>query len=358
MSTNLSPQLTYLTPFGEDVPLRPAPRTDRVPDPSADPLLRYEPVRDEITGRELLLVSVDPSSHKRPRERARAYTALDNEIMAGVRIARGSGGGPRSELSRLVGYRDDPTEPFALLEPYRGTPLPTVLHRRRLFEEEQARFRDGLFRALSLLHSWDLVHRNIRPENVRWDETDMSVQLCGLTRATVAGVPREAVGSAPWAPHEQRAGTGRCDTRDDVWSAGLVLFQAVTGHDIASSSHLPLDRYPELAALLEGVFERSAERRPGAGTLLTRATGGALPLHTGAGEHLGQGRSRFPEEARRPAGAGPEVSSADTSEGAAHGRETLPTPPGDGGRAKPWGKPLLILLGLAGAAAALFFLLG
>ncbi|OLT26621.1 hypothetical protein BJF83_20560 [Nocardiopsis sp. CNR-923] len=198
--------------------------------------------------------------------------------MAGVRIAQGTDAPGPVELPRLIGYHDDPVRPFALMEPYRGEPLSTLLHRRQLFEEEQPLFRLGLFRALYVMRSLGLVHRDIRPTNVRWDEAHQSVQLCGFTCATVDGTPRAPVGQGPWASHEQRDGVGRSDHRDDVWSAALVLVQALTGHDVAGGNRLALEDHPDLAVVLRGVFGGSALQRPGADVLLGRVTGGTCPM--------------------------------------------------------------------------------
>ncbi|XKK40027.1 hypothetical protein HFP72_04360 [Nocardiopsis sp. ARC36] len=287
MNEHSAVEAAYLTPRRESARCRLVPAPDRTVDAPAHPLLDLVAVHDEVSGRDLLRLSVRPLDGERVQDRARAFAALDNEILAGVRLARASHGPPPAELSRLVGYRDDPAEPFALLEPYRGEPLDAVLGRRLLFEEERSAFREGLFRALFWLQACEVVHRDIRPGTVRWDGG--GVQVCGFTSATVAGVARESVGVGPWASHEQRAAVGRCDPRDDVWSAGLVLFQALSGHDVSGGGILPLDGHPGLAVQLEGVFAGEAEERPGAGELLARVSGAVPP--TGPGSATTSGRA-------------------------------------------------------------------
>ncbi|GAA0978057.1 hypothetical protein GCM10009551_015720 [Nocardiopsis tropica] len=299
MNEHSAVEAAYLTPRRESARCRLVPAPDRTVDAPTHPLLDLVAVHDEVSGRDLLRLSVRPLDGERVQDRARAFAALDNEILAGVRLARASHGPPPAELSRLVGYRDDPAEPFALLEPYRGEPLDAVLGRRLLFEEERAAFREGLFRALFWLQACDVVHRDIRPGTVRWDGGGGGVQVCGFTSATVAGVARESVGVGPWASHEQRAAVGRCDPRDDVWSAGLVLFQALSGHDVSGGGILPLDGHPGLAVQLEGVFAGEAEERPGAGALLALVSGAVPPHRAGVGDHLRQGRTRFRENRER-----------------------------------------------------------
>ncbi|WP_159944402.1 MULTISPECIES: hypothetical protein [unclassified Nocardiopsis] len=286
-----SPSGVYLTPHRDEVPYRLVRiRADDTLAP-AHPLLEHDLVRDEVSDRVLLRVRT--ARRERPQQRVEAFNALDNEILAGVRLARAASGSAPAELSRLVGYHDDPAEPFALLEPHVGEPLEALYRRRQLFDAERAAFREGLLRALNWLRSCEVVHRDIRPGTVRWDPDLARVQLCGFAHATVAGTPRTAVGAEPWASHEQREGTGVCDPRDDVWSAGLVLFQALSGHDVRGGGVLPLEDFPSLAVELSDVFAGTAAERPGADVLLSRFSGTATPYRHRMDAHLKPGRAEF-----------------------------------------------------------------
>ncbi|WP_306366107.1 hypothetical protein [Nocardiopsis sp. CC223A] len=369
MSDTSEPQGLYLTPFHETVPCRLVPLPDTDPGDPPHPLLTCVPVRDEIRRCDLLLLSVDPDAHRRPQDRAKAYTALDNEIAAGTRIARGTRGAHPRELSRLVGHHDDPERPFALLEPPRGIPLSALSTRRRLFEEERLLFRDGLLRALTILDSCGVVHRDITPDTVYWDERDGTLQIRGFTEATVAGTPRTAVGTAPWSSHEQREGTGRCDPRDDLWSAGLVLFQALTGYDAAGHGVLPLQDHPDLEPLLLPVLVRAAEERTTADALFTRTTGEPPPLTGGVDGHLAPGRARFlrdrahkrevlglpPDEAEERPGPAPTEPATDSDPPPEYTTVTGPATPAT---ARSWGRILLLLAALTAATVALFIYLG
>ncbi|WP_150252445.1 protein kinase domain-containing protein [Nocardiopsis deserti] len=367
MSENSPQDGFYLTPHQQQVRCRLVRVRPEDPQEPSLPLLEYDLVHDEVSGRELLRVRVNAAPGRRPGDRVRAYSALDNEILAGVRLSRVSNGAPPAELSRLVGYHDDPAEPFALLEPYRGEPVDVLLRRRQLFEAEQSAFREGLLRALSWLHSCEVVHRDIRPGTVRWDTELKSVQLCGFSHATVAGTPRAAVGSEPWASHEQRLGTGTCDPRDDVWSAGLVLFQALSGHDVESGGVLPLAAFPELAANLQDVFTTSADGRPDADSLLNRFSGGATPYRRRIDAHLKPGRARFEESrARKRAASGEPPPEHETATATVPPRgperaESVPPAPVPSNAAPPpirWGGLVLLLMVLVGAAVALFAYFG
>ncbi|WP_026122453.1 protein kinase domain-containing protein [Nocardiopsis halotolerans] len=371
MSENGSRDGVYTTPHREEVPCRLLRVGPVAPDVPSHPLLEYDLVRDEISGRELLRVRVDASGRERPRERVRAFAALDNEILAGVRVARIANGSPPPELGGLVGYHDDPTEPFALLEPYRGESMDLLARRRQLFDEEQHAFREGLLRALSWLRSCEVVHRDIRPRTVRWDTARRSVQLCGFAHATVAGTPRTAVGTEPWTSHEQRKGTGVCDPRDDLWSAGLVLFQVLSGHDVESGGLLPVEDFPGLAVELKGVFARTARDRPDVDELLSRFSGGAVPYRRGIDTRLRPGHARFEESRDRKRIAAGFSPSEPAEAPSTPLREEEPAPAGSGaprtgGDVRPpearrpdhLGKLALLLLVLVGAAVTLFAYFG
>ncbi|PRX98566.1 hypothetical protein [Allonocardiopsis opalescens] len=257
--------------------------------------LRRRLVREQ--GSERLLMQLRMPEDPSPRERMRALEQLDGEILAGVRLARlvqrsGADGHP-AVLSRLVGYGDAPGNPFALLDPYIGEPLAALLDRRALFEDERMEFQRGLLEALAWTAAAGVVHRAVSPATVRWDADLRRVQLCDFSRATVADTPRTPVGVKPWASPDQRDGVGFADPRDDVWSAGLVLFQALHGHDPGAFTRLPLSEHPDFAERYQAVFAGTAAQRPTAATLLERIAPRVAPVRVTVGEELAKDRAAF-----------------------------------------------------------------
>ncbi|GAB3713877.1 protein kinase domain-containing protein [Nocardiopsis nanhaiensis] len=255
--------------------------------PSTVPFLGRRLVRVEAQGRESTLLQLwVGGTEDDGDERAEAFDRLDNAILAGVRLARASAGGTYPpELTRLVGYHDDPVAPFALLTPYQGQPVRTLLGRRQLFDEEREAFRHGLLLALERLQAAEVVHRGLSPSTVCWNPDRGTVHVYDFTLATVRGALRTRTGTEPWSSPEQRDGSGRCDPRDDVWSAGLILFQTLTGHRVERGEQLPVDTFPGVSADLRGVFEAEAAHRPDAAELLERLTGAATSPR-GIDDHL------------------------------------------------------------------------
>ncbi|MFD4676454.1 hypothetical protein ACFWNN_42500 [Lentzea sp. NPDC058450] len=194
------------------------------------------------------------------------YDLLDREIRAGARLLRRfPGDAYPAELSKLVGYDIDGEEPFVLLEHYLGEPV--AARAGRLLTNDQHSFEVGLFRALRYLEAAKLVHGGLSPDSIRWE--DGRTQVAGFEQAVLVGEPRVR-GASRWCSPEQRDGKGGSAARDDVWSAGAIVLEVVTGQQTGTPPD-PGRSGPALAALLAGIFD-PGENRPSASDVLHRLT--------------------------------------------------------------------------------------
>ena len=236
-------------------------------------------------GAELRQVLIDGAA------RQEGYERLDNEILAGLRLARAAA--PTAyppEVSRLYGYDPVSAEPFALLEPYRGEALAEV--GQQLLPDDHHQFQISLLRGLCWLAAAGIAHRGIGPSTVRWD--GRQVQITDFSQATVIGAPRTVIGAPPWAAPEQRDDHvgGEVSGKDDIWAAGRLIFYVRTGEQLTAKGQLT--DWPALVSLLDGVFG-PPEDRPTAAEMLVGRLGEASPVPRGVDpdRKLEEGRRRF-----------------------------------------------------------------
>jgi len=123
--------------------------------------------------------------------------------------------------------------PALVMELVRGESLRAVLERGRPPLEEGVRYVQAALRGLSCAERLGIVHRDIKPENILITQ-DGEVKLTDFGLAHVASETRltgsgENIGTPSYMSPEQVIGTEAVDARTDVYSAGVVLYEVVTG---------------------------------------------------------------------------------------------------------------------------------
>src|SRR5436305_12943911 len=150
------------------------------------------------------------------------------------REARAAAGLNSPDVVSVYDQGSDDGHPFLVMEYVPGATLRTVLRERgRLSPAEALAVMDHVLAALAAAHATGLVHRDVKPENVLvTPDGRVKVADFGLARAaagaTVTAATGPLIGTASYLAPEQ-VNDGISDARSDVYAAGVLLFELLTG---------------------------------------------------------------------------------------------------------------------------------
>jgi serine/threonine-protein kinase len=215
-----------------------------------------------------------------------AHLADDSETLA--RFEREARAAARLSHPNVVAVYDqgvEGTRPFLVMEFVPGVNLRHVLRDRgKLSVAEAVTVMDYVLAALSAAHVAGLIHRDIKPENVLLTaDGRVKVADFGLARAiagsTVTTTGSVLLGTAAYLSPEQFE-HGTADARSDVYSAGVVFFELLTGsvpfqaesayavlhrhanEDVPAPSTRAADIPPQIDALVTWATARDPQERP------------------------------------------------------------------------------------------------
>jgi eukaryotic-like serine/threonine-protein kinase len=126
------------------------------------------------------------------------------------------------------------SRPYIVMEHVAGQTLRDVLNREAPMAPSRAlEIMEPVFAALAVAHDAGLVHRDVKPENVLISERgQIKVADFGLAKAissqTSTATQGLLIGTVSYLPPELVM-SGKADARSDVYSAGVVLFELLTG---------------------------------------------------------------------------------------------------------------------------------
>ena len=175
--------------------------------------------------------------------------------------------------------------PFIAMEFLEGKDLSQVIARHGSLNPESAlKIVTHVARALGRAHEKGIIHRDIKPENIflidaGGGEIFAKVLDFGIAKAALADVGRSTgtglmVGTPLYMSPEQVLGSKAIDHRADLWSLGVVAFEALTGsvpfagETVGAISvaicHAPIpspsQRNPALGPAIDAWFARACER--------------------------------------------------------------------------------------------------
>jgi eukaryotic-like serine/threonine-protein kinase len=269
----------------------PGPITDSVLEGANTALGRRFSIEREIGRGGMAVVYL---AHDRHLDRRVAIKVLSTELASAVdarRFRREIGLTARLVHPGIVALYDSGDvdgRPFYVMPYIAGETL-----RARLTRERRLSVRDALLLgaeiadALAYAHSQEVVHRDVKPENIfcyggRALIADFGIaELVGARPRSDVGShtltrPGTIVGTTTYMSPEQANSEGRVDGRSDLYSLGCVLYEALAGEPpfvarspaILLAQHLAKPprsiraRRPEISPAVEALIARLLAKRP------------------------------------------------------------------------------------------------
>ena len=154
-----------------------------------------------------------------------------------LREAKGAGVLSHPNIVTVYDVGDDGGHPYIAMELIEGGSLSDLLQGKKLLPVRTVvEICIQLVKALDYAHKKGIVHRDVKPGNIMMirDTTTIKVADFGICRidnseATQATQVGNVLGTPNYMSPEQVLGE-KVDSRSDLFSAGVVLYQLLTGH--------------------------------------------------------------------------------------------------------------------------------
>lgn len=173
-------------------------------------------------------------------------------------------------------YGDSDGRPYIVMRLMNGGSLKEVMHIRSLTLRETSGILNRICSALDKAHTNHIVHRDIKPGNILFDEDGVAYLAdFGIARLTDVTQTLSVIGSPRYMAPEQAQGLP-LDGRTDVYQMGAVLFELLTGQvpydgdtsetilfkHVYDPIPIPSEANPFLPPFCDGVISRALAKQP------------------------------------------------------------------------------------------------
>ena len=163
----------------------------------------------------------------------------------------------------LDGGATDAGRPYFVMELVRGDPITQYCDREKLSTPDRLRLFQQVCNAIQHAHQKGIIHRDIKPSNVLVTVADgnplVKVIDFGIAKATNQELTektlftefRQLIGTPQYMSPEQAERSGvDIDTRSDIYSLGVLLYELLTGCTPISQQKLRSAQWNELQRLI------------------------------------------------------------------------------------------------------------
>lgn len=160
---------------------------------------------------------------------------------------------------------------FFVMEYVEGATLKRLIGENGLSPADCVKYVGQMCSALDYAHRKGIIHRDIKPRNIMVNsEGNVKIADFGLAHLTEdfdprgePGPDRLSGGTEEYMSPEQRSGAAAIDGRADLYSLGVVFYEALTGK-LPPKPYVPPNRLnPRADPRLNGVLERALQADPG-----------------------------------------------------------------------------------------------
>ncbi|MCC7290449.1 MAG: protein kinase [Phycisphaerales bacterium] len=153
--------------------------------------------------------------------------------------------------------------PYFVMEYVKGDPITDFADAHRLSVPDRLRLFAQVCAAVQHAHTKGVVHRDLKPRNVLVNMTDgkpfAKIIDFGIAKATGARLTektlftehRQLIGTPEYMSPEQAEGSPDIDTRTDVYSLGVLLYELLTGATPFDAERLRSAAYAEMQRIIK-----------------------------------------------------------------------------------------------------------